>query len=168
MTAQMWRHCGCTRAILWISAWQIWVQPAAEEKEDEHLDRKGNNVGLHVAPEASLLLLLYTWRSLERGINYSQLPPCYFRCGKREWLKLSRKLVFIMDQSVAIQEALDREENCIIVSFLRALVCGLSARIICFKLSWTNTTRLKKCQSPVKRERPVNVKALPHDWHLFK
>ncbi|TMS10811.1 Type II inositol 1,4,5-trisphosphate 5-phosphatase [Larimichthys crocea] len=69
-----------------VSAWQIWVQPAAEEKEDEHLDRKGNNVGLHVAPEASLLLLLYTWRSHERGINYSQLPPCYFRCGKQSRL----------------------------------------------------------------------------------
>ena len=105
----MWRHCGRTERFGdSVRGSRSWVGPAAEEEEEEeeeeeseHLDLKGrNNAGLRGTPEAFTrqcelkLLRVFSWGEEEVGTQ-----------------------IFGMDQSVAIQETLEREENCIIVSF---------------------------------------------------
>lgn len=84
-------------------AWQTRVESA------EVLESEKNHVGLHWTPGASLLRF-YTRRFFEAQINkrirvFSGGNPA------PKWAD------FTMDQSVAICETLEHEENCAIVSF---------------------------------------------------
>lgn len=85
------------------SAWQTRVESA------EVLESERNHVGLHWTPGASLLRF-YTRSSFEAHIN----RRIRVFSGGNPALKWTD---FTMDQSVAIRETLEREENCAIVSF---------------------------------------------------
>lgn len=77
----------------------------------EVLESEGNHVGLHWTPGASLLRF-YTRRYFEAQIN--KCIRVFFFSGGNPSTKWTD---FRMDQSVAIRETLEREENCAIVSF---------------------------------------------------
>lgn len=121
LTAQMWRQSGCNAEGPRICAWQsAWVGPAAEEGENIWIEKR-NNVGVRCAPVVSLVLLLLYTRLSHQGEITSQLETTRGIFVWESSVGVVIQVDFIMDQSVAIQESLEREENCIIVSFLRTL-----------------------------------------------